>query len=197
MNIKITRASQLSELNMDEIASLFVSGFEHLFRCFKKDSLALAAAFSGAFEAEHIFIAHEGNEILGILGFSDRTGRAMKLQAKDMRKHLGLISGTLICHTLAGELQKPFHNDGSVCYIDFLITRPQARRKGVGKALLGQCFRTKGNTSFLLQVDTANTPAYCLYEQTGFTAIKKERNRYAKQTGVDEWALMRYSAPAD
>lgn len=193
MNLTITRASQLHALNMDEIAIIFTSGFESLFRCFKKDNLTLATAFSGAFQAGHIFVAHEGDEILGILGFSDKTGRAMRLRPEDMRKHLGLISGTLIHHTLAGELAKPFDNDGSVCYIDFLITRPQARGQGVGQALLRHCFLTGGNTSFLLQVDTANIPAYSLYEKTGFATIKKERNPYAKQTGIKEWALMRYS----
>ena len=68
-----------------------------------------------------------------------------------------------------------------VCELMNLAVRPDARRAGIGGALLQTCLRQAaeaGAERVLLEVREHNAPAVALYEKYGFRAYGRRRNYY-------------------
>ena len=62
-----------------------------------------------------------------------------------------------------------------------IAVAPDARRKGLGRSLLGQFLATaatRGARTVFLEVDSLNTPARALYQAMGFTQVGLRRNYY-------------------
>ena len=71
--------------------------------------------------------------------------------------------------------QKPAVESADELYIDVLVTGGEARRKGVGSALLNHAFAQKGYNTFYVHVFSKNLPAIKLYEKNGFVVEKREK----------------------
>jgi ribosomal-protein-alanine N-acetyltransferase len=73
-----------------------------------------------------------------------------------------------------------------------LAVRPDARRHGVGRALLGHLLDEAGLRRLgevLLEVRADNEPALALYRSAGFTRVGQRAGYY--QDGTDGWVLRR------
>jgi ribosomal-protein-alanine N-acetyltransferase len=88
----------------------------------------------------------------------------------------GLVLGYAVCWTVAGE-----------SHLLNIATGPEARRKGVARALLHECVRrgaAAGAKWIHLEVRPGNTPALRLYKSEGFECIGI-RKQYYTDTGED------------
>ena len=74
-----------------------------------------------------------------------------------------------------GVFQKPVVKFADELYIDVLVTSGEARRKGVGSALLNYAFALNGYNTFYVHVFSKNMPAIKLYEKNGFLVEKREK----------------------
>ena len=66
-------------------------------------------------------------------------------------------------------------------YISNVAVAPEARRKGIGDALIEELMKRAGllELAFVtLEVRQSNAPAAALYEKHGFTAVGKRKNYY-------------------
>ena len=66
-------------------------------------------------------------------------------------------------------------------YISNVAVAPEARRKGIGDALIEELMRRAellGLAFVTLEVRQSNAPAASLYEKHGFTAVGKRKNYY-------------------
>lgn len=82
----------------------------------------------------------------------------------------GAVLGYLGVHCAAGE-----------CYIDNVAVFPQARRRGVGRALLADLVawaRAEQCAFVTLEVRPSNTPAIALYQSFGFAEAGRRRRFY-------------------
>ncbi|MDF1562680.1 MAG: ribosomal protein S18-alanine N-acetyltransferase [Deltaproteobacteria bacterium] len=100
------------------------------------------------------------------------------------RDEAGVILGYLICWLVADE-----------CNVLDVAVDPDARRKGVGRALLEDCAeiaRAAGSETITLEVRRSNEGARSLYRDLGFRMVG-ERPRYYDSDHEDavllEWQL--------
>ena len=66
-------------------------------------------------------------------------------------------------------------------YISNVAVAPEARRKGIGDALIEELMRRAellGLAFVTLEVRQSNAPAAALYEKHGFTAVGRRKNYY-------------------
>ena len=80
-----------------------------------------------------------------------------------------------------------------------IVTRPDARRQGLGALLVQEVLRvgrTSGCTSVSLEVRPSNRAALLLYERFGFVEVGR-RKRYYKDNQEDALVLQRSIASAD
>jgi ribosomal-protein-alanine N-acetyltransferase len=73
-----------------------------------------------------------------------------------------------------------------------LAVRPDARRHGVGRALLRHLLSEAGRRRLrevLLEVRADNEPALALYRSAGFRRVGQRQGYY--QDGTDGWVLRR------
>ena len=71
------------------------------------------------------------------------------------------------------------------CEILNVAVRKEARRSGVGKALLQEAVTLaegRGADTFFLEVREQNIPARALYEALGFTAVGRRKRYYSHPT---------------
>ena len=69
-------------------------------------------------------------------------------------------------------------------YIDILVTGKEARRKGVGTALLNHAFGLEGYDTYSIEVFSNNQAAIRLYEKSGFVVEKREKGSLMRFLGV-------------
>lgn len=94
----------------------------------------------------------------------------------------GPVLGYAVCWTVASE-----------SHLLNIAVRPEARDRGVGRALLRECIRRgarKGARKIYLEVRPTNAPAIHLYESEGFVRVGIRRNYYT-DTGEDALLLSR------
>jgi ribosomal-protein-alanine N-acetyltransferase len=92
------------------------------------------------------------------------------------------VLGYSVCWIVAGE-----------SHLLNIAVRPDARGRGVGSALLGECMLRSaraGAGRIHLEVRAGNTPAIRMYEREGFTPLGIRRGYYA-ETGEDAVLLCR------
>ena len=85
------------------------------------------------------------------------------------------MRGKMISSQMNSIFQKPVVESADELYIDVLVTSGEARRKGVGSALLNHAFEQKGYNTFYVHVFSKNLPAIKLYEKNGFVVEKREK----------------------
>lgn len=118
---------------------------------------------------------------------NDRISRAQ------YRRHLDSDSACVLVasagpHRLLGAAVVFFRRGSAVARLYSLATRPQARGKGVGSALVAaaeQLARQRGGDRLRLEVRLENSAAIRLYEGSGYRRFARVAGYYAD--GMDAW----------
>lgn len=92
-------------------------------------------------------------------------------------------AGFILCRAIGGEAE-----------ILTLAVRPEARRRGLGRALVESAFglaKQAGADAFFLEVAEDNAPAIGLYQTAGFRLAGRRPGYYQRQDGATDALVMR------
>lgn len=135
----------------------------------------------------------ENTDLDELLKLEERTFDSDRLSRAQYRRHLDsdsaqvLVASATHNHFL-GAAVLLFRKRSTVTRVYSLATQPQARRQGVGTALLKaaeQAARRRGCRALRLEVQVGNARAIKLYERLGYICIGSRPHYY--QDGADAW----------
>ena len=156
---------------------------------------SIANAFEPGVNTECFLVAEQNNEIVGIISCVDSTtNRAFNITAKNCRKHLGFIRGTLAFGVFYEEFMKPITFPKTAGYIDCVGVLEEARGQGIARALLEKAVEQNPQYSeIILDVTENNGTAIQVYEKFGFVEYERVPYKFAKHAPFDEKVWMRYT----
>jgi ribosomal-protein-alanine N-acetyltransferase len=107
----------------------------------------------------------------------------------ELSKPSGVCLAAVELETIVGYLVCSRYD--RVWHLMNIAVDPDARRRGLGRRLLGALFERAGaDESYTLEVRTSNAPAIALYESFAFRAAGT-RPRYYQDTGEDAMIMWR------
>ena len=178
------------------ISHVFVDGFFQWLHYFSKDKEKLIQAFCHMFNLEVFYVAVIDNEIAGIAACTDGIKPTVKLNRKEMKKHLGFFMGTIAYLVLKREFETkkyPFKIEKGMGMVGFVATATKYRGKGVETAILKHIFVSTPYSMYALEVADTNTNAINLYEKLGFIEFLRVKQKDSKRSGINHLVYMKYS----
>lgn len=188
-------ASTLDNNARAAISDIFVDGFYQWLKYFSKDKQKLSRAFAHMFNFDVFYVATLDGNIAGIAALNDGTSSTVKLNKKEIQKHLGFFMGWFAYKMLKHEFmdkQYPFDMTPGVGYVEFVATAPAYRGKGAATAIIEHFFSLPQFSEYILEVADTNENAVRLYEKLGFCEFKRVEMKNKKQSGVNFLVYMRY-----
>ena len=167
------------EVDLDvrtQMSEIFAEGFTQWLVFFSKDKNVIAKAFAHMFILDQFFVAIANGEIAGVTACTDGTKKSVRLNKKELRKHLGFFKGSMAGIFLKKEFEAPYENfppnTGSV---EFVGTAPEFRGQGVASQIIQHIIEnTPYNDYVIEEVADTNTPAMSLYKKMGFEEYKRK-----------------------
>ena len=180
-----------------EISRIFVEGFYEWFKYFSKDKNKLISAFSDAFVWERFYVAIENGKIVGMAALTNGKEAVVITNKKTLRKHLGIIRGSIAKFFLKKEFEKhsyPFDMCADTDSIEFVAVEKEHRGKNIAGQLMHYIVQNSSKNRFVLEVASSNTPAIRAYEKFGFvefftTNLSPKEQKYA---GFEKYIYMEY-----
>ena len=187
------------EIDLDvrtQMSEIFAEGFTQWLVFFSKDKNVIAKAFAHMFILDHFFVAIANGKIAGVTACTDGTKKSVRLNKKELRKHLGFFKGSMAGILLKKEFEAPYENfplnTGSV---EFVGTAPEFRGQGVASQIIQHIFEnTTYNNYVIEEVADTNTPAMNLYKKMGFEEYKRKAvpKKVAKKIGINNFLALKY-----
>jgi 8-oxo-dGTP diphosphatase len=175
------------------IAAVIVEAYRREFSALSRNTDKLTAALTAAVEVDRFFVADRGGDIIGAIACTDHTGRAMRVNATDWRRHLGIVRGTLAARVLASPWMSGLDYPPTTGYIEFVAVAERSRRQGVATKLVEGVVVQTPFTEFELEVTDANTPARDCYRKIGFVDVRRKTEKFGRLKGFRERIYMRYT----
>ena len=192
----IQLASAHDKATNDRISEIFVDGFYQWLHYFSKDKDKLVSAFSHMFNRDVFYVALLNGEICGIAACNDGKIKAVHLESKELKKHLGFVKGSIAYAVLKREFeykQYPFPIEPDMGCIEFVATSPVFRGKGVASEIIRSIFETTPFVNYVLEVADTNVKAVSLYTKLGFTEFMRVEEKHSKRSGINYLIYMKYS----
>jgi ribosomal protein S18 acetylase RimI-like enzyme len=193
--MEIKQASEFGENIRKKISDIFVDGFIQWLQYFSKDSEKLSRAFAHMFILDSFYIAVMDGQPAGIAACTDGKTPPIRLQSKELRRHLGLIMGTIAGKILKRELENhpyPFPVESGWGSVEFVATDAKHRGKGVASSIIQHIVAETPYSTYILEVADTNTSAVKLYEKLGFRESMRTPQKHSKQSGIDHLVYMKY-----
>lgn len=135
----------------------------------------------------------ENTDLDELLKLEERTFDSDRMSRAQYRRHLDSESAQVLVASAAhnhflGAAVLLFRKRSTVARVYSLATQPQARRQGIGMALLTaaeHAARRRGCRTLRLEVQVGNTRAINLYERLGY--VRKSSHAHYYQNGADAW----------
>ena len=175
------------------IASVIVEAYRHEFSTLSRDMEKITAALTPAVEVDRFFVADRGGDVNGAVACTDHTGRAMRVEAADWRRHLGIVRGALAARILASQWMSELDYPAATGYIEFVAVAERGRRQGIATKLVEGVIAQTPYTEFELEVTDANTPARDCYRKIGFVDVRRKKEKFGRIKGFRERIYMRYT----
>lgn len=179
-----------------QMSEIFAEGFTQWLGYFSKDKSIIAKAFAHMFVLDQYYVAIANDKIAGITACTNGKTLSVRLNKKDLRKHLGFVKGSLAGIFLKKEFEAPFEsfppNTGS---IEFVGTAPEFRGQGVASQIIQHIFEnTPYNDYVIEEVADTNTPAMNLYKKLGFEEYKRKSmpEKMARKNGINHLLSLKY-----
>lgn len=171
MGYEIVEYGCLNEVQKMQAVELFMEGFGH-FMTFSKDDDLKKKLFVDIFHPTFFLCYVEDEKVLGLMGIATNKLRPLKFDKELCKKYFGKTTGAIISTQMNAIFQSKVVKSENELYIDILATAKEARRKGVGTALLNYAFGMKEYKAWSIEVFSKNEPARRLYEKVGFKVDK-------------------------
>ncbi|WP_331457350.1 hypothetical protein [Bacillus sp. FJAT-18017] len=112
MNYKFTivKADKIDLDVRKMMAEIFAEGFTQWLIFFSKDKNVIAKAFAHMFILEQFYVALANGEVAGVTACTDGKNRSVRLNKKELRKHLGFFKGSMAGIFLKKEFEAPYEN---------------------------------------------------------------------------------------
>ena len=193
--MEIKRASELEENIRKKISDIFVGGFIQWLQYFSKDLEKLSRAFAHMFILDFFYVAVMDGEPAGIAACTDGKTPPIRLQPKELRRHLGLIMGTIAGKVLKKALENPpypFSVEPGWGSVEFVATDAKHRGKGVASAVIQHIVAETPYSAYVLEVADTNTSAVKLYGKLGFREFVRVPHKQSKHSGINHLVYMKY-----
>ncbi|MGA8942451.1 MAG: N-acetyltransferase [Thermoactinomyces sp.] len=191
--IEIKRAHELNGNTKKKMSEIFVDGFGQHLAFFSKDPEKMAAALEHMFVPDVFYVAVMDGEIAGMAACTNGQVSSVKLDSKELRKHLGFYKGTICYLALKPQFEKPpVETKDTLASVEFVATASKYRGKGVATAILHQILALPEYQEYILEVADTNTPAVKLYEKVGFKEFKRIKQNWSRISGVNYLVYMKY-----
>lgn len=190
MEYKIVEYGYLNTHQKRQAVELFMEGFGHLMT-FSKDGGLKRKLFFEIFHHSLFNCYVEDDKVLGLIGIATSELRPLRFDYDICIKYFGKIKGAIISKQMNAIFQKPIVKSKEELYIDVLVTGSDARRKGIGTALLNYAFSLKEYNVYYIEVFSNNQSAINLYKKCGFIVDKKEKLSPMRFLGVGYPIMMR------
>ncbi|MFD1707224.1 GNAT family N-acetyltransferase [Siminovitchia sediminis] len=192
----IVKADQVDFDVRKQMSEIFSEGFSQWLVFFSKDKNKIAKAFAHMFVLNQFYVAIANNKIAGMTACTDGTERSVRLNKKELRKHLGFFKGSMAGIFLKKEFEAPFEefppNTGS---IEFVGTASEFRGQGVASQIIKHIIEnTPYNDYVIEEVADTNTSAMNLYNKLGFEEYKRKPlpKIRAKKIGINNFLSLKY-----
>jgi ribosomal protein S18 acetylase RimI-like enzyme len=197
----VVRADQAEFEVRRGISDIFAEGFTQWLVFFSKDPNRIAAAFAHMFKLDQFYLAVSEGQVVGMAACTDGNSLSVKLDKKELRKHLGLFKGTMAGIFKKKEFETTLdYPSSSVGSIEFVGTAAKFRGQGVASHIIRYILEhTPYQVYVIKEVADTNIPAMKLYRKLGF----EEYNRKpipairAKKIGINHFVSLRYTKFAD
>lgn len=193
--MEIKQASEFGENIRKKISDIFVDGFIQWLQYFSKDSEKLSRAFEHMFILNSFYVLVMDGQPAGIAACTDGNTSPIQLQSKELRRHLGLVMGTIAGKVLKKELENhpyPFPVESGWGSVEFVATDAKYRGKGVASAIIQHIISETPYSTYILEVADTNTSAVKLYEKLGFREFMRTPQKRSKQSGINHLVYMKY-----
>lgn len=190
--VEVRRMDEYERDVRDEVSALLVEGFFPKLAYFTKDRGKLAAAFRDGFRADMFYVAELDGAIVGILGCSIDTRRALVARKTSLRRGLGFLTGSIAYAALKRSFNSPLRYGPGNGYIEWVATAERARGRGVSTALFHHVMDRAGYGSLTLEVLDFNENAFRLYRKLGFVEYDRKPARGMEKQMFKERILMRW-----
>lgn len=178
------------------MAEIFAEGFSQWLIFFSKDKNVIAKAFAHMFILDQFYVAIENGEIAGITACTNGNKKSVRLNKKELRKHLGFFKGSMAGMFLKKEFEAPYKNfPPNTGSIEFVGTAPEFRGQGVASQIIQHIIEhTPYNDYVIEEVADTNTPAMRLYKKLGFEEYKRKplQEKIAKKIGINNFLSLKY-----
>ena len=195
--INVVKADQAEFDVRRGISEIFAEGFTQWLGFFSKDPTRIAVAFAHIFVLDQFYVALYEGQVVGMAACTDGTSLSVKLDKKELRKHLGFYKGTLAGVFLKKEFETHFvHPSADVGSIEFVGTAAEFRGQGVASQLIHHILENTQHEVYLIEeVADTNIPAMKLYHKLGFEEYKSRQIpiKQAKKIGINYLVSLRYS----
>ncbi|RCV57589.1 GNAT family N-acetyltransferase [Marinitenerispora sediminis] len=191
--IEVVPAARLGEGYRRRITEVFVGGFGPDFASLSKDPRRLADAFEHMLVLDTFHVGLVDGRPAGIAALTDGVRPSTRHSAAELRRHLGLVRGTIADLAFRSEFQGgvPGIRPGAAS-IEFVATSPDYQGRGVATAVLDHLLALPGYTEYVLaDVADTNTAALSLYRKLGFTEYRRRRVRHTRWTGIRYYVSLR------
>ena len=192
----VIRADELDFNVRVQMSEIFADGFTQWLVFFSKDKNTIAKAFAHMFVLDQFYVAVANNKIAGMVACTDCRTLSVRLNKKELRKHLGFFKGSIAGLVLKKEFESPFKNPSpETGSIEYVGTATEFRGKGVASQIISHIISNTPYKVYLIkEVADTNTPAMNLYKKLGF----KEYNRIpipksrAEKIGINNFISLKY-----
>src|SRR5690554_6714303 len=138
-NYKFT-VIRADKLDLDvrlQISEIFAEGFTQWLGYFSKDKNIIAKAFAHMFILDQFYVAIVNGEIAGVTACTDGKSLSVRLNKKELRKHLGFFKGSMAGVFLKKEFEAPYENfPTNTGSIEFVGTASKFRGQGVASQII-------------------------------------------------------------
>lgn len=193
--MEIRRASELGDGIRKQISDIFVGGFFQWLKYFSKDPVKLSRAFAHMFLPDAFYVAVVDGELAGIAACTDGKRPSVRLQSGELRRHLGLIRGSIAAKVLKQQFEHhpyPFAVEAGWGSVEFVATAEKHRGQGVASAIIRHIMEASSCSAYVLEVADTNLPAIKLYEKLGFREFMRVAQKHSKHSGINALVYMRY-----
>ena len=171
--IEIKKLSEIEEDIRTKMAEVFAISYYETLTSISKDVEILIKIFRDAFIAENFYIAFMDGELAGFLACSDNKSRAINISKETLIREIGKIKGSIIFKLLDKEFNTPIAYTDEICYIESVVTHPEARDKGVATRLMEHVMKKSTYTEYRLSVTDKNRKALSIYRRLGFEELDR------------------------
>lgn len=189
-NLRVEPLSALPPSSVPAVARVFVEAYAADLASISRDQRRWAAALEPAFVPERFWVALDGGEVLGIAAVSHQSRRAMALDAGALRRHLGVVRGTVASLVMRRTFHRAVPYPATTGYVECVATATAARGRGVATTLMRH-LETLPYDELVLEVTDANEGARRLYQRLGYEEIGRRRSRAPRLTGYREALVLR------